>query len=1262
MLPSDRYLAELLGLSDEQFEYWRDEVRDRAQRAPQPAAVAGLDPVSIAIQIVIAVGLQLIGTLLTPTVTQAKPAQLKARNRTGESQTNLQSFAPRVGFDAVQAVASIGEPIPVVYANRETINGVTYGGVRVNATLLWSQIWSLGGSQMLRAVFMLAEGRVSSIDNQGFAIGDNAIGVYDLGSSQANEIGSRITIYYRDNGGRIGSNNRIVGRTAAADAGNALNAGAGDVFQVQSVDNNWAPDFCSAVKPATSTTFGVYSPIGNNLGFKLNPTVRPGVTASLKPKGDDGDAEVVCDLDDTTQVQRAKFRAFFSTRSGITSGSFGDVNDVVTYKLLPGSDFETIFQSVVEEGDTWTVDHELRNLEDVYQEPAYNQVIPGVSTAITQAALEGAVTVGSPTVNTTAKTVTADATINVDTIANLYVNSAVGRYEIKYWVTARNTARDIDLQLKFVAIVRVRNSRTFIRNNSSDLISVDFINETASVSIGTGINESTLTTRVDVELQVADGSGPVQTLTSPNRLRASMAFDYSESDLYSESADDAAASVAARQQAWDDAIAVGELYKIGSALAVCTGRTPSDAVFRSDAELEASGSGQGIEATFRIVRPGAAATVTEAILNQNGLTETPTRQTATNGPHIMRVAVATGATTRECRIVELGIRSTLGIRLNGILRFRGALSFADADGRACLNREGDTIRRGNTLKVDNYQSGQLIGVSERYSFVRVLYRKQSESAFTPLDQVFGFVGVDQQASFNYLRLQFPTLDSWEWIVEPLTGWEVRNLVTASTLYVIDSRMSTVQSVTSTAGGRTVRATFNGRTISRNEQAFRLRQTRRSNMGLPHADSNNNYADAWGKLAEFFIYDEIQASTDSPEHEIVYVNEIVQNATAPQYSGIALLGVNATSAYEWRQFSQLSAYVTGGTEVRRLLNNLATGPSHLLPDLALDRLTNAKYGPGSISDDLINLVNFASAAQWCQDRKYFFDGGVIISQEAPRQWIADTAGAMLMDFREVNGRYDLVPFITFDAVTHRALFTAGNIEDGSFQFESTPPEQRQAARISVKWRQERSSTNPANPGLFPLEREVLVREAAPYGSDALPMEAIDLSDFCTNENHAIDVAKFTLRMRRLRDHTIRFRTTYDGLEGISTGVGPGDLIRVAMDTTVYDQFNNGVVLGDGTVVSTTTLADGTYNVISWGGSGNVNDAATLSISGGIGSPAGIVFTVKQVSTQVRTYQISRITPSDQGAYQIEAVHMPTNAQGILLVAADWDEASAWVIER
>ena len=996
-----------------------------------------------------------------------------------------------------------------------------------------------------------------------------------------------------------------------------MTSGAADVFQVSSVDNVLRPDFCSTAKPATSTTFGVYTLIGNDLGFKLNPLVKPQVQAALVPNGKKGDGRVVCNIQNTAAVERAKYAAYFSTRSGITAGTFTEVGGIVTYQLLPSSDFETIFthSAAVE---TWSSSKSFGSLDSA-----------SIGNGIDEADVMPALVVSAPIVNLTTKTVSVDADVNTEIITDLYENTHHGTHQIQWLATIQSDSENVTFETTI----------------------------TAAVVVSTGSTPRTVTVTIsgDPEFPAA------QVLTSPARLRAVLTFEYEEMAVYSESADDAASSIANRQTVWDDAIVVGDLYKIGSALAVCTARSPSNEVFRSEADLGTAGSGQGIDATFRIVRAGSAATTTAATLEIPGTTYTA-RKTATSGPHIMRVAIASGATEKECRIIEFGFRSSLGIRYSGLLRFRTTLTYADADGRACFNKEGNIVKSGNTLKVDNYQSGQVAGSEERYSFYRVFYKKQSETAFTPLTQIFGFVGIEQQSMFNYLRLEFPSQDSWEWTIEPLCGWEIRNVVTDTTLYVVDSRLTDVITVATTTGGRTLTATFNGRTVTRDQSTFKLQQTDRENIGTPHPDSNNNYADAWGKLAETFIYEEITSSATQPEHEIVYINEIIENQTAPLYDGIALIGVNVASAFEWQQFSQLSPYVTGGTEVRRLLNSMTAGPSHLLPDLALDRLTNPKYGPRNISDDLIKINNFKESAQWCYDRKYFFDGGVIISQEPPRQWIADHAGFMLLDFREVNGQFDLVPFITFEPVKHTALFTAGNIAENTFKFESIPLEDREPSQISVKWRQERSSINPANPGMFPQIKEVLVREAAPFGDEALSIEPIDMSEFCTNENHAIDVAKFTLRLRRLRDHAISFQTTYDGLEGITTGVGPGDMIRVAMDSTTYNEFNNGAVLNNGTVVSSQTLSDGTYDVVSWDGTGDVNDAGALTIAGGIGTPAGIIFTVKQSTTETRSYQISKITPTDDGAYSIEAIHMPTDANGFMIAVADWDNAAAWVIQR
>ena len=89
MLPSDRYLAELLGLSEEQYELWRDEVRKRAAEAPRPAVVAGELGAAAIVSIVlsvISVGAQLISVLLAPSaprnrrVAELGQRQLPGRN------------------------------------------------------------------------------------------------------------------------------------------------------------------------------------------------------------------------------------------------------------------------------------------------------------------------------------------------------------------------------------------------------------------------------------------------------------------------------------------------------------------------------------------------------------------------------------------------------------------------------------------------------------------------------------------------------------------------------------------------------------------------------------------------------------------------------------------------------------------------------------------------------------------------------------------------------------------------------------------------------------------------------------------------------------------------------------------------------------------------------------------------------------------------------------------------------------------------------
>jgi len=147
------------------------------------------------------------------------------------------------------------------------------------------------------------------------------------------------------------------------------------------------------------------------------------------------------------------------------------------------------------------------------------------------------------------------------------------------------------------------------------------------------------------------------------------------------------------------------------------------------------------------------------------------------------------------------------------------------------------------------------------------------------------------------------------------------------------------------------------------------------------------------------------------------------------------------------------------------------------------------------------------------------------------------------------------------------------------------------------------------------------------------------------------------LANLSDHTVKITTTY---EALTSSLAPGDFIKVALDYTYYNQFVNGAVTGDGKLVSSTALADGTHTVVYWTGEQNaevLEGTLTVSNGGTTASPSGIVFTVKTSEITTRTYRIDSIQPSDDG-YEIEAVHTPMLSDGTLQLYAEWSDDSYW----
>ena len=699
-----------------------------------------------------------------------------------------------------------------------------------------------------------------------------------------------------------------------------------------------------------------------------------------------------------------------------------------------------------------------------------------------------------------------------------------------------------------------------------------------------------------------------------------------------ETCGDVAQAVAGRQRNYDEGISLGELYRVGSAVAICTART--EAAFVSESDNSGVGGSQAVTATFEVVREGQVNVYSQATIEGDG------GKNATNGSHIYKFAEAVFSTDREARVVEVGLRSNVQLQISGLANFRDAHSYTRCDNEACFNYNG---QNADGIEAIVFQSGTYSSPDTRYSFFRVSYRVAgTDDVFTDLEQLFGVRSATGVALYNYLRFEFPTASRWEVRLTPVSSWEVRNNIATGDLEVMDPHINTIREVVS--GDVTIR--YTGLSVSRSAGSFNVASLTTPNgedLG-PQFDDGSFYADEFARLAESFIYNEITTSASQPEHQVVYVNTIAENPSTPNYDNMAIVGVNIRSSTEISRLDQFSVYVNQGI-----------GGTSNFPDVLYDLMTNKRYGVGKVLNaEQVDLASFNEASTWTYRRRYFFDGA-ISERINIRSWGAKVANDYLLDLVVRNGKFALQPVATFGGPeTISGLFTAGNILEDTLEFAYADVQDRLPIKVSVKWRQEKESSNTVSRGLFPVVREVTVRETGV--DENAPLEQIDLSDYCTSQAHAIDRAKWELRSRRYTTHSIKFTTTPS-----EASLDIGSVFKLGIETVTYNQPANGAIADDGTVTSWPELADGTYTVLFWDGTTSDVEQIQLQIANGKTSKSNGVFCIKNSTTDAQTYKTQSISFDQDGNIEVEATYFPTDSSGFSLLTKGWNESNNWVIE-
>ena len=433
--------------------------------------------------------------------------------------------------------------------------------------------------------------------------------------------------------------------------------------------------------------------------------------------------------------------------------------------------------------------------------------------------------------------------------------------------------------------------------------------------------------------------------------------------------------------------------------------------------------------------------------------------------------------------------------------------------------------------------------------------------------------------------------------------------------------------------------------------------------LPPGFSGDRVFEENSQINDISLYGDLlnKSNDSSPEHEITYVNESVANDNVPGYDNLTLCGLSLKSSRNFASVDQLRVWLADGVSVKRFQAEVAStvGPSNKFTDLVYYLLTDKTAGAGGVvSAELIRTEDFPATSQFLKANKLFFDGA-IDSPTNLRQFISDTAPFFLCNFVISDGKFSLVPAlptdlngnITQQPLAIQALFTSGNIIEDSFSLEYLSSEERKDFQAVVRYRQEQRNQLP--------EEKTLVVRFAEAGSEQYPIEAFDLTQFCTSRDHAFLVAKFFLSLRRRVTHTVKFRTSPFGIS-----LAPGNFIRVVTEASPYQSARNGTISGDGTIVSATAITDGTYSIVFFRSDDDEVTPATMTVAGGKAVEPTLydsLFTISETSVSSNVYMVEQLTLAEDGMVDVVATEFPTTSTFNSLMAQDVLTDSAFTTE-
>ena len=738
----------------------------------------------------------------------------------------------------------------------------------------------------------------------------------------------------------------------------------------------------------------------------------------------------------------------------------------------------------------------------------------------------------------------------------------------------------------------------------------------------------------------------------------------------------------------DTFIEVGEQYMIGENVFLCT----ELATGRDQPPFDASqGTQQNKEYIFKEVDGLKRGSVNRDLVAAPGPNSNFQGCETFN---LMRCSIATIRTSRKVRQVEIGLKSTVWHQINGLPNIQNYPGYEDHNK---LTEAGGGVTLGN---INAYR--------HRYSFFTLDYRKIGNDNWNVLvdkDHPFAVKGSSPEAIYNFIRISFEDTapQEYEFRLMPLPGNYVRQQFGAVPMYGngkswAQRQVARVHLFNPNASlqdinlnGVRIRYPGESKTLCPNDFFHREYILRNDYIGGllwagnkdPDAgtdfesyydDLSRNNICFFSAISDYFSRSEANSShMNQSEHELVYVNEMVESDNSPQYQRLNYVGLTLRSAKEWSNFSNFSAYYKYGIQVEKLVGNDLYGPTNLFPEIATFLLTNKAYGAGQIINDAqVNKNRMTRAAKFCLANGFYWDG-IVDEKQNLREFIFKNAGYCMLDFTIIGGKFSLVPSVPHKSdftIDHDAtpevdaLFTDGNTKNLKVTFLS--PEEREPFVAELMWRDEEENGTAETRTI-----QVFYDEDGGFaGQTDTPdirdqIEVFDMSGFATTFEQCAKFAFMALKMRVHIDHSVQFDTTPEA----AMGLAPGGYFRLVTEAAHMYPDGRGQRLMNGSIDSTGTvqgngLADGTYNIYYWKPSDTPDQVpgasdvkqGTMTLSGGRCQEASLynsLYSVRSETKHDRIYKVETLSYSlEDGLINITGSQVPLTDDGKFEILQDW----------